>query len=416
LAWAALALFMLPEQPGPGQVLAPIAMAALLAGALGTLAISSAAFYALVAPQLAALMIAFFLRGGPTYGALGLLCLVYLVFLGSLQRQIKNHLVEIVQARSRNEQLIAQLRQAETTLKGALDQQQLIFDLASVGIAEIRNRVIVRANAHFELMLGYGPGELDGQSTRVFYTSEEQYVASGTSLYTGLAKGIPYEGDFVMQRKDGSRLWAHFVARPIDPADQSRGIICVYSDITARKEREAEIRRLAHHDSLTGLPNRRLLDDRLQQVLAHANRRGHIVALLLVDLDGFKRINDGHGHRVGDEVLVSVAGRLAAGVRQSDTVCRLGGDEFVVLLNDVNEAQDAGAVAQKLIQRVSEPLPVGERTFHIGASIGIGLFPHNAADGESLLRCADAAMYRAKESGRGTWRFYAPPSDIPKSA
>jgi len=179
----------------------------------------------------------------------------------------------------------------------------------------------------------------------------------------------------------------------------------VLEDITDRKHAEREMERLAYFDVLTGLPNRSLFRDRLEQALALAGRNGSQVALMFLDLDQFKEVNDTLGHATGDQLLALVAKRLSQSVRRSDTVARLGGDEFVIILSGVNGEQDAGAMARKVLDALSAPVPVAEREIFITGSLGIALYPHDGRDAEALIRNADAAMYQAKEQG-DTCRFY----------
>lgn len=167
-----------------------------------------------------------------------------------------------------------------------------------------------------------------------------------------------------------------------------------------------ELDYLAHFDTLTGLPNRELFTDRIRQAIAHAHRMDGKVALLFVDLDNFKGINDSYGHAVGDQLLKEVATRLKSCVREGDTVARLAGDEFIVMLPDVEAVDDAATVARKILEVLARPLPLEGHELYTGASIGISLFPTDATDGDELLRTADLAMYRAKQEGRNDYRFY----------
>ena len=192
------------------------------------------------------------------------------------------------------------------------------------------------------------------------------------------------------------------------------GYLASLRDITERKRMEAELenarqleRHLAYHDALTGLPNRLLFYDRLRQAMAQAKRRRQLAALLFLDLDGFKRINDTLGHSVGDLLLQSVAGRLCDCLRETDTVARLGGDEFTVILNDMTQAQGAATVAQKILNVLSNPYLLKGHELVITASIGIGLYPSDGTDVESLVRSADTAMYHAKEQGKNTYQSFA---------
>ncbi len=194
-------------------------------------------------------------------------------------------------------------------------------------------------------------------------------------------------------------------------------VVLVVTDITSLKRSEEAVRQLAQHDSLTGLPNRRLLHDRLAQAIARARRTGDTAAVLLIDLDGFKPINDEHGHRTGDEVLRVVSSRLKECVRAADTVSRYGGDEFVVALDGVATPRDAGGVALKIIESVQKPIAAVWRSGHgqsplmlqVGCSIGISLFPHDGTNGDLLIRHADSAMYRAKQAGRCRFVYYSDP-------
>ncbi|TMI45976.1 MAG: diguanylate cyclase [Betaproteobacteria bacterium] len=191
-----------------------------------------------------------------------------------------------------------------------------------------------------------------------------------------------------------------------DPAGKVYRMVGVSQDVTARKRREDAVRFLAYHDSLTGLPNRRLLDDRLKQAVHLAQRRDRKVAAMLIDLDNFKQVNDSFGHRAGDAVLKEVAQRLAACVRRADTLARHGGDEFVVVISEVNAEADCQIVADKILHALAAEFHVDGRALALGASIGVSLYPTDAGDGDALLRNADAAMYRAKQLGRNQYRFY----------
>jgi diguanylate cyclase (GGDEF)-like protein len=177
-------------------------------------------------------------------------------------------------------------------------------------------------------------------------------------------------------------------------------------DITERKTWENRIYSLAYSDSLTGLPNRLLLRDRLEHAIASAQRNRSLVGVLFVDLDHFKAINDSYGHHAGDQLLREIGERAKGCVREIDTVCRLGGDEFVLVLPDLHEAGDAGAVARKLLAALSHPYAIDGRELAITPTVGVSIYPHHGADADTLIRNADTAMYHAKESGKNNFRFY----------
>lgn len=208
--------------------------------------------------------------------------------------------------------------------------------------------------------------------------------------------------DFTYQIRlpNGERRWFSISGNPaFDENGDFAGYHGVGTDITERVVAAEQFRHLAHHDTLTGLPNRRLLGDRTEQALARARRSGHIVSLLLLDLDDFKIINDTDGHSAGDAVLDAVARRLRRIVREADTVARLGGDEFVILLQEIAHPEDARRVAEKAIDAIREPVAVGARAYRLGVSVGIAHFPEHASNLEGLMQKADIAMYRAKQAG-----------------
>jgi diguanylate cyclase (GGDEF)-like protein len=186
-------------------------------------------------------------------------------------------------------------------------------------------------------------------------------------------------------------------------------MIGVVMDVSARRQTEQHIMKLATHDMLTGLPNRYLLQDRIAQALAHDRRSQEQAAVLFIDLDHFKNINDSLGHNAGDLLLKEVAARLSATIRSEDTVARHGGDEFIVLLPNITSPQDAQAVAQKILDELIRPFQIHGEEFHIGGSIGIALFPNDGEDGEMLLKNSDAAMYHAKKNGRNGYQFFVHP-------
>ena len=190
------------------------------------------------------------------------------------------------------------------------------------------------------------------------------------------------------------------------------GAVMVAHDVTAARELAQKLERLALHDSLTDLPNRALFVDRLSQAMTSARNTKCHAALLYVDLDRFKHINDSLGHAVGDKLLQTVARRLLGCVRSTDTVSRQGGDEFVVLLADLRRVRDAAICAEKILDALQSTYRFGEHELHVTASIGIAVFPDHADDGDALIRCADQAMYQAKYSGRNNYNLFAPQANL----
>lgn len=205
----------------------------------------------------------------------------------------------------------------------------------------------------------------------------------------------------VVIRRDGSELPIEDSTAPIRDSDGLvTGAVMVFRDVSKARARELELTRLAHHDPLTLLPGRTLLNDRLSQALSRARRHRRLVAVLFLDLDRFKRVNDSYGHAIGDKLLCETGKRLTAAVRDSDTVSRYGGDEFVIVLSELQHAADAALHAEKVHARLSVPHFIGKRQVCTQVSIGISLFPRDGQDAETLIECADFAMYRAKVGGR----------------
>jgi len=215
--------------------------------------------------------------------------------------------------------------------------------------------------------------------------------------------------NLVYQRSDanGNLHTISVSGRPIfDEEGRFTGYRGTGKDITEQKKVEDQIRHMAHHDALTGLPNRVLLHDRIGQAIAQARRDGRVAALLVIDLDRFKNVNDSLGHQVGDGLLRTVAERLVACVRGTDTVARMGGDEFVVVLAELRQAEDAGQVAQKILAALPQPVNIDGHELRVTTSIGICVHPHDGEDAETLMRNADAAMYHAKQTGRNNFQFF----------
>jgi diguanylate cyclase (GGDEF)-like protein len=211
----------------------------------------------------------------------------------------------------------------------------------------------------------------------------------------------------LLTSRDGRQVFIEDSVAPIrDGSGLTSGSVLVFRDVTLARALAEQIAHLAEHDSLTGLPNRLLLNDRLSQAIARASRKDTGMAILFLDLDNFKHINDSLGHPIGDELLKSVARLLEGCVRAPDTVSRQGGDEFVLLLHDVLHAEDAAITARRILKVLKQAHPIEGHELHITSSIGISVYPDDGLDAETLLKNADTAMYQAKENGRQNFRFF----------
>jgi diguanylate cyclase (GGDEF)-like protein/PAS domain S-box-containing protein len=267
---------------------------------------------------------------------------------------------------------------------------------------------IVYVNAAFERTTGYSASDVMGRSPRFLHRDDRDQA--GVEALRAAARE-QRETTVLLRnyRKDGTLFWNELRVAPVrDDAGVVTHFIGISSDVTDRVKYEEQIERHANYDTLTGLPNRNLLNDRLSQALVKSARSKRTVGVLYVDVDHLKRINDSIGHATGDQVIAAVAARLAATVRTGDTVARVGGDEFVIVLAELNREDDAATVATKIRNSVGTPLKIGSHEFVLSASLGIALHPKDGADAPTLLRNADAALYRAKEQGRDCFRFFAP--------
>jgi diguanylate cyclase (GGDEF)-like protein/PAS domain S-box-containing protein len=232
-------------------------------------------------------------------------------------------------------------------------------------------------------------------------------VRNPLELVLELNKSIGLSADTVVLRRDASEASIEDSTAPIhDARGRLAGAVMVFHDITASQVIVKKMAHLAQHDFLTNLPNRVLLNDRIAQAIVQAKRRGSTLAVLFLDLDKFKHINDSIGHELGDKLLQSVAKRLADSVRSSDTVSRLGGDEFLILVSEAHSAVDASLAAEKIITALASPHTIGEHELHITTSIGISIFPGDGDNPETLMQNADTAMYQAKEHGRNNYQFF----------
>ncbi|MFC1750790.1 diguanylate cyclase domain-containing protein [Pseudomonadota bacterium] len=266
---------------------------------------------------------------------------------------------------------------------------------------------ITFVNEAFSEITGFSKEESIGKNPRIFKSGKHD-KAFYQEMWDSLLEYGAWQGEIWDKKKDGE-IFPKFAS--INCIRNSQGEItnhfAIFSDITERKAAEEHITNLAYFDTLTSLPNRRLFHDRLDRSIISAQRNSQNIALMFIDLDKFKNINDTLGHDAGDQILVQAASRLSDCVRKSDTVARFAGDEFTIILNDVNGEQNACRLAQKIIDAFSLPFEIRGEEIHSGASIGISLFPDDADDVAMLIKYADTAMYRAKQQGRNNYKLYS---------
>jgi len=317
---------------------------------------------------------------------------------------------------------VTEKKRTQRELEQLLREQQAVLNNELVGIVRVKDRHVVWANAAFEKMLGYAPGQAQGTPTRQNYPSDEAYQRLGKAAYPVLAAGKIFRTQIEHVRQDGSMIWVDISGTVLNATTNET--LWTFSDITEHKQAENAVHEQAFHDALTQLPNRRMLNDRLAQVMAGSQRSGIYGALMFLDLDNFKPLNDRHGHEMGDLLLMEVARRLHNCVREMDTVARMGGDEFVVLISELSTDSIASQsqsliIAEKIRVSLEQPyVLLGHEQpgaavrieHHCTASIGVVVFKGQTKSQDAVLEQADQAMYQAKAAGRNMVRLYEPPA------
>ena len=344
-------------------------------------------------------------------------CMGVMEFFGRDVREPDDALIQVTAVLASQIGQFIRRKQAEESLQESEQQLRAMFENADVGIAitglDMR---YLRVNDKFCSILGYTRDELLQMATPDVNLAEnvEQMMEKRVRMVTASANNVTAEKQLV--RKDRSLVWVAIAVSLIRGSDGSpRYFMAVVQDISeskraaaALKESEEQFRRLAHYDILTGLPNRALFYDRLSHSLAQAKRNNWTLAVLFVDVDRFKHVNDTFGHAAGDQLLKQVSLRLSECVRTDDTVGRLSGDEFAVVLSRLSAAEDATTVAKKIVEVLNTPFQLEGAELFVTASIGITVYPSDSTEKDTLIRNADVAMYRAKDRGRNNYQFYTP--------
>lgn len=297
-----------------------------------------------------------------------------------------------------------------------LERERAQVTLNSIGDAVISTDVagnVTYLNAVAESMTGWTRQEASGRRLqevlRIIDGETREPALNPLAMAMLHNKTVGLSSNCVLIRRDGYESAIEDTAAPIhDRRGQVTGAVIVFHDVGAARAMAFRMSYLAQHDFLTELPNRMLLNDRLTQAIASAHRHGKSLALLFLDVDHFKRINDSLGHASGDQLLKSIARRLVDCVRSCDTVSRQGGDEFVILLSEVARAEDAASTAAKILAAVSRPHHIDAQSLHVTVSMGIGVYPTDGADAETLMKNADLALFHSKAYGRANHQFYEP--------
>jgi len=316
-------------------------------------------------------------------------------------------LLPVIIERVRFQQQIMQERQQMVeTMRESEERYRKLVEMSPEGIALHLDGEVAFMNPSGARILGAsGPDQVVGRSMfEIIHPDLHEGARERMRLLAESGGQAPWvEEKFV--RFDGDIIDVEVSATLFHWQGQQMTQL-IFHDISERKRVEGRLQQLALYDSLTGLPNRTLFFDRMGQLMAAARRNEYVLALLFLDLDGFKQVNDTFGHGVGDELLRQVSGRLTSVMRKCDTIARMGGDEFVGLCGRITEPAAAGVVARKIIKQLQDPYVVGEITCNIGVSIGVSIFPDDGEDCDTLLKLADIAMYRVKQGKKGGYLFF----------
>jgi diguanylate cyclase (GGDEF)-like protein/PAS domain S-box-containing protein len=312
-------------------------------------------------------------------------------------------LVPAVERELREAEIREQRRVAEQrvrVLSRAVEQSPV-----SVVITDPKGR-IEYVNPRFEEATGYTSSEAQGRSLG-FTLLDEESASAMDELWSTVSSGTEWRGEFCSVKRDGQLIWEAVNVSPLtDNEDQLTHYVVIKEDITVRRSYEEQLLRQAHYDHLTGLANRVLLMDRLAVALENAARTGEQVALLGIDLDHFKNVNDSLGHSVGDSLLKEAAQRLSGCIRGGDTLARMGGDEFVLVLPQISDLREVHKVAEKIVRQFERPFTIIGKDYYVTSSVGIALYPEDGGNPYLILRNADLAMYKAKDLGRNQYHFF----------
>ncbi len=302
---------------------------------------------------------------------------------------------------------ITERKHHESALKNLLNEKEAILDNALIGLAWIKDRTIIACNKKLEEMLGYKVGSVVGNSTRILYGSDQIFTDFGSEAYNALTNGKTFTGTIKLARQNGEPIWCQLTGNAIDPSDPQSGSVWIFNDINEHMLVQEKALFLSQHDTLTGLPNHRLLEEKLSKIINSCKREHGVVALINLDLDRFKNVIDVIGYSCGNDLLKLVAKRLQGCIGERGIVSRQGGDEFVIVLNCLHDKESCLPLIGQIFSTFSDSFNIEGQDISLSSSLGISFFPEDGEDFETLLNKSSMAMYEAKESGRNTYCVFS---------
>lgn len=414
IVWGSAAVFLFPPTFFGPQMFVVFMLAGMAAGAVSVLSARLLAFLLFTVPTLIPLAIQLFIQSDSISHAMGMMTILFLFGMYFAARGVNQTIVTSLNLRFDNRELIIQISKREETERSLFrEKERLRITLAALAESVVITDADARLeylNPAAEKLSGWQNSEAEGQSvSKVFRCINE--VTRDTmvpTVNTCLQSGKRTENNTLLLTRCGQEQLLKEIATPLmDSEGKVSGAVVILRNVTRERKRSRELVHQASHDWLTQLPNRALLWNRLNHAIAKASQDDHLVAVLFMDLDRFKEVNDSLGHAAGDALLVEIADLLRASVREGDTVARLGGDEFVVLLENLYKVNQASSIARKIAKNLTVPLVIEGRAISVTFSAGITLFPTHGRNAEILLKKADVAMYSSKEKGRNIMQFFS---------
>lgn len=391
LAWGWAGFYFAQQVDLVYQLFITFTLGGLATGATSSLAVDKFAVVAFIFATILPNALHYFLSSGDIPIAMAIMLLIFTAFmLNSAKDQGKNL--------HENLKLRIQAKRDEAQFKEILN-----FSPSAASITNLSTLDTLFTNKRHLELFGTDATPFSENNNAIFLVDKSELDGIRQNLET--QHSISNKLLKFHSQESAKNLWCIGSFVRVNYLD-SPAVLSWFFDITDRIRMEEQIKLLAYHDSLTNLPNRHLFEDRLKLALKHAEREKQLLGVMFIDLDGFKSINDSHGHGVGDQLLKAVADRVSAILRQSDTLSRIGGDEFIVLLPKINEVDDAMNVAKKLLLALSKPFDINSHQLQMSASIGLAVYPQHGDSAQTLLKNADIAMYQVKDSGKNNVRLY----------